>query len=1138
MLTFSLHAQAPVSLRGSALFQTITSGDGLKFDQSGYTVVFVANTANNYSRVDLIGNLGTSGAFTYGVSAADSLLTVNDNQAGSFSADYTFNDPASGSFAFNQSSTGGFQDGSFSYYSGQAPASLAGKTMYLSVINGGGGNQSSGTATLLFTAGTVTHISDLDGTSNTVNYVYSSVNRSTGKVQITSGSAGSSYFSFSDPSNGAYALTKPNGSWELGVFTIPDTTPPTVTITSPGPNQTWSNDLFTVTGKASDDVGVSQVTVSSDGLTWIDTTTTNKWTNWISLTDVTLTPGTNTIYAVALDTNGNFKTNTAKVIYILSAPLTVSTNGGNGTINPALNGALLQIGKNYTLTATPALGFAFTNWTDGSNSIITNKPTLSFLMASNLSLTANFVDITRPTVSITNIPVSGNVSNELFALKGKAGDNVAVTNVSYNLNNNGWSWASSTNGFTNWFTTDLDLTPGTNLISIYALDSTGNASLTNTVKVVYILSAQLTVSTNGKGSIAPAYNNALLQIGKNFTMTATPAVGFAFTNWTDVSSFIITNKPALTFLMASNLSFTANFIDIARPTLSVTNIPTNGNLSNALFTVKGRAGDNLAVSNVLYNLNNNGWLGVDSTNNFSNWSVGLTLTPGTNSLGTYAVDTSGNCSLTNTVRLIYILSAQLTVSTNGKGTIAPAYNKALLQIGKNYTMTATPAVGFVFTNWTDGSSPIVTNKPALTFMMASNLSFTANFIDIAKPVLTVTTPTAATTAGNELYLATGNASDNAAATNVYYNLNSMGWTPVDPTNNYSNWRVTLDLTPGTNYFSAYAVDSSGNVSATNSIKFLYSTAPMTLSGLAAVVTPDDSGTAPFGVAFGATTFSQASMDMTNGNNGVGNYTYTRQTPSSSQLKFTYLAPPSTTNGGQQTINLSFTQPNIARFTNVASGNAGGMVFTSTPTLIPATLLNQTFTAVNTFGDGQSINFLVGKTVVTSLKSGTTKTNLGGTYVTYGPVGALLKKSNTNGQDYTIITFLGTNYGTAYSESYDPAGTFTDANLSVFGVKSQKLGGNAPTNLVNRSAFVFNVGDASKFIFSDLANFVWVSPTDNSITNGVGNYVYTRTDTNSATLDVNLTTPVASPYSVSFLFVAPNFAIFTNLDSTFGAAAFK
>jgi hypothetical protein len=376
------------------------------------------------------------------------------------------------------------------------------------------------------------------------------------------------------------------------------------------------------------------------------------------------------------------------------------------------------------------------------------------------------------------------------------------------LNSGDWTNALTANNWTNW-NAALNLIPGTNTVSAFAVDTTGNVSTTNSVSFVYVVSAVLQVQTIGKGTISPNYSNAVLEIGKSYSMTAAPGSGFSFVNWTGSQT---SNGATLTFLMASNLSFTANFVDTNKPTITITTPTAGQRWSNLVFTASGTATDNWQVASIQYQLNDGDWINATGT---TNWSATFNLIPGTNIFSVFSADSTGNKSATNSRSFIYVVSAPLQVQTVGKGTISPNYSNTVLEIGKSYSMTATPGSGFSFVNWTGSQT---TNGNTLSFLMASNLSFTANFADTNRPTLSITNLAAGQRWSNLVFTAKGTATDNWQVASIQYQLNSGIWTNATGT---TNWSAPLNLTPGTNTFAAFATDTTGNNSPTNSVRFQY-----------------------------------------------------------------------------------------------------------------------------------------------------------------------------------------------------------------------------------------------------------------------------------------------------------------------------
>ena len=267
--------------------------------------------------------------------------------------------------------------------------------------------------------------------------------------------------------------------------------------------------------------------------------------------------------------------------------------------------------------------------------------------------------------------------------------------------------------------------------------------------------------------------------------------------------------------------------DQTKPSLSILSPSTGQRWKDGTVAVKGTASDDISVQSVFYSLNGAPWINATTTSNWKNWTGSLSLKTGTNTLRAYAVDTSGNASPTSTVTCEYDqlmpLSVQafgLGTSNPGWGSFRPNYSKqTLLPVGESSTLTAQAAQGFAFVNWMDGSGKLLASSPTLSFIMTSNLVLRANFADVTRPTLSTVIPASNQQwAGGTLTVA-GNAGDNVALAKVYYSLNGSDWTAATTENNWKKWTADVTLIHGTNTVQAYAVDTSGNFSITNTVKF-------------------------------------------------------------------------------------------------------------------------------------------------------------------------------------------------------------------------------------------------------------------------------------------------------------------------------
>ncbi|HXP61227.1 MAG TPA: Ig-like domain-containing protein [Dongiaceae bacterium] len=482
-------------------------------------------------------------------------------------------------------------------------------------------------------------------------------------------------------------------------------------------------------------------------------------------------------------------------------------------------------------------------------------------------------------------------------------------------------------------------------------------------------------------------------------------------------------------LAASMLTQAASLgATVTRPTLTITYPTANLSVTNADIRVSGKTKDTAGVTNVVYQLNGAGWTNAFPTNGWATWTANVTLMPGTNILQAYAVDSAGTTSLTSTVKFSYVVMAPLVVHVNGVGTVTPNDNGKWLKIGTQYSMTAKAGLGFGFVNWT---GTVSSSKSTLSFVMASNLTFTANFKDVTPPVLVIRSPTVHQSVSAAALTVTGKASDNVGVTQVFYQLNGTGWNLATPNPGWSNWTAEVTLSQGPNVVQAYALDAAGNPSKTNSVSFTYGAsasgdlAPSSLSGLLAAV----DGATGFTLGFGASTFSQSMLPGADeSKSGVGTYTYTKLSATTALLTVNTISPPAA--ASTSVVHLTFTNPNEADYSTThhnGTPQTGTVLFSQAPDLAPTTLAGDTVDLVDsTSGDRDTTVFASSSLTNTNQTTGEVSTGPY-TFKQYSPVGGLITvhfASISGYKDvvaYYITTFSASGAGTWIADFVAPQG---------------------------------------------------------------------------------------------------------------------
>jgi cyclophilin family peptidyl-prolyl cis-trans isomerase len=558
----------------------------------------------------------------------------------------------------------------------------------------------------------------------------------------------------------------------------------------------------TISGSAIAPVSITcQLYSTSNGLAYysapLQTTGTNNWT--VSVTN--LPDGPYLAQVIAQDAAGRQTLISNAFTVQTLDPLTVVVNGP-GSVTTNLNGAYLQPGQTYSMTATATAGGLFENWSD-NNGNINLSPVESFTMSSNLVLTANFISNSIPGSVAFTYPIPGKTAyatNGVLGIQGTiSGPAAAPVTISCQLFSAPGQVALGTPlvtvGTSTW-SVQTNLPNGQYYAQVVAQDAQGRTTfITNGFSVETV--NQLTVVVNGPGTVTTNLGGQYLLPGTNYSMKAAAMAGGLFENWSD-NNGNINLSPVESFTMSSNLVLTANFISNSIPGSVAFTYPIPGKTAYATNgvldiqgTISGQAAAPVAISCQVFFAN--GELATATplvTSGTSTWGVQTNLPNGQYYAQVVAQDAQGRTTfITNAFNVVAV--NLMTVAVNGPGTVITNFNGQYLVPGTNYSMKATPDKNAAFVTWSDGTNSTLSAKES--FAMSSNLVLTATFVSNDIPgAIAFTYPKANAKVTNSALTLTGTAKTSIRATQIVCQLfsasNSLG-VPVVASLNSGGWTV-------------------------------------------------------------------------------------------------------------------------------------------------------------------------------------------------------------------------------------------------------------------------------------------------------------------------------------------------------------
>ena len=352
------------------------------------------------------------------------------------------------------------------------------------------------------------------------------------------------------------------------------------------------------------------------------------------------------------------------------------TNGGTVT-----GGGTYNYNQTCTLTATPNLGYTFTNWTENGTVVSTNA-SYSFTVTGNRNLVAHF-QLQSFTVTVSANPNNGgSVTGDGTYNYGQSCTVTATPNTGYNFLN----WTENGNVVSSNASYSFTVTDNRNLVAHFQLQS-------------FIVTVSVDPINGGMVTGSGTYN-----YNQSCTVTATPNTGYNFINWTENGNVVSTNAN-YTFTVTGNRTLVAHFTMQSYVITAIADPIEGGTVTGAGGYNYGETCTLHATANACYSFD--GW--TENGNTVSNEAD-------------YSFTVTRDCNLVaNFTKMTYEITAEVNPESAGVITGTGTY-----QCGETCTLTAIAYENYTFLNWTENGN-VITTQSTIQIQVTESHHFVANY---------------------------------------------------------------------------------------------------------------------------------------------------------------------------------------------------------------------------------------------------------------------------------------------------------------------------------------------------------------------------------------------------------------------------